>query len=873
MKLGERWLRDWIDLPAELDGEGIARALTLLGNEVDEVGRAAPAFDGVVVARIDSVEPHPDADRLRVCRVEAGLAEPLGIVCGAPNAREGLVTALATVGATLPGSAKRLKKSKLRGVPSEGMLCSGAELGLSDAGGGIIELPADAPVGASLVDWLGLDEAILEVELTPDRGDCLSVRGIARELSAKLGVALADPAPVPGGGAGPGDPDAGAASGRVEIGSERTREVSIDPGCACVRFAGRVVEGVDLGAPVPLWMSERLRRAGVRSINVAVDVTNWVMLERGNPMHAFDDDRLAGAIRVRTAEAGERLALLDGREVELDADTTVIADDSGAISLAGIMGGDSTAVSETTRNVYLECAAFLPARIVGVPRRYATRSESSHRFERGVDFASQPEALELATALLIRLAGGRAGPATDLIDEDRLPVRDPVTLRRARLERTLGAHVEGAEVERILRALGVEVADAGAGASDGEGWRVTPPSWRYDLAIEEDFAEEVARVHGYENLARRLPAHRPAFRSAPETAVGPLALKRLLAARGYQEVVTYSFVDADRQAALRPDLEALALANPISADLAVMRTTLAGGLIDVAARNRSRQSGSMRLFEAGLRFLPVESGGAADGAAGLDPWLDASLGDDIQLGDDLVQQGVLGGLVTGRRLPESWRWGEEPAGFFDLKADVEALFALANANPVEIEAGGPALLHPGRAATLRVDGRAVGWLGALSPALERATGLEGGALLFEIALGGLARSALPVARAPSRFPRVRRDLALEVDETIPHAALLATVRAAAPPTLAEIVTFDVYAGEGTGAGRRSLALGLVLQDDARTLEDRAVDGALERIVAALGAEHGAVPRGGQGGQGGQAGQGNSGGGGAEAAASPRDGEG
>ena len=826
MKLGERWLRDWIDLPADMDGRALARVLTLLGNEVDDVRSASPGFDGVVVARIETVEPHPDADRLRVCRVDAGAGETLGIVCGAPNAREGLVTALATVGATLPGSPKKLEKSKLRGVASEGMLCSAAELGLSESHEGIMELPEDAPVGESLVDWLELDEAVLEVELTPDRGDCLSVRGIARDLSAKLGTPLH--APVPG------DPDADALPGEAPVTSERTRDVSIDRTSACVRFAGRVVEGVDLTAPVPTWMSERLRRAGVRSINVAVDVTNWVMLERGNPMHAFDDDRLTGAIRVRPATLDEPLDLLDGRSVTLDADTTVIADGSGAISLAGIMGGSSTAVDGTTAAVYLECAAFLAPMIVGVPRRYATRSESSHRFERGVDFASQREALELATALLIRLAGGRAGPVTDVVDEPRLPARPEIELRRTRLRRALGTDVDAAEVERILTALGIAVAPTESG------WRVRPPTWRSDLAIEEDYVEEVARVHGYENLPRTLPAHRAGFRPAPETDVPELELKRLLAARGYQEVVTYSFVDAERQAALRPEIRALPLANPISTELAVMRTTLVGGLIDVALRNRSRQTGSMRLFETGLRFLPVEAGA---GAAELDPRLDATLGDEIQLGPDLVQQGVLAGLVTGRRAPENWTADATEVGFFDLKADVDALFARADAAPASVEAGGPALLHPGRAATLRVDGRAVGWFGELSPALEPVTGLGGGALVFEIALGALARSRVPVGRAPSRYPRVRRDVAILVDEAVPHAAILATVRAAAPATLVDIVTFDVYAGEGTGQGRRSLALGLVLQDDERTLEDAAVDRAVAHVVAALRDAHGAEVRG------------------------------
>ncbi len=828
MNLGERWLREWIELPSDMDGEAIARTLTLLGNEVDEVTGAAPPMEGIVVARIESAEQHPDADRLRVCRVNAGEGELLNVVCGAPNARAGLVTALAQVGALLPGASKKLKKSKLRGVPSEGMLCSAAELGLSAERDGIIELAEGAPPGTSLVDWLDLDEAVLKVELTPDRGDCLSVRGIARELSAKLDRPLLSPTPG----------ELSTLPERAEVVSGRSRDVSIDEASACVRFAGRVVEGVDLTTPVPGWMSERLRRAGVRSINLAVDITNWVMLERGNPMHAFDDDLLSGGIVVRQARAGESLTLLDGRTVELDADSTVIADDSGAISLAGIMGGEPTSVSASTVNVYFECACFLPQRIVGVPRRYATRSESSHRYERGVDFASQREAIELATGLLIALAGGRAGPVTDVVHEHRLPERAPTRLGREHLDRIIGTTIEGGEVERILRGLGIDVTPT------DDGWTVVPPSWRYDLAIEADYAEEVARVHGFENLPRTLPAHRPAFRPLPETRVATLEHKRLLAARGYQETATYAFVDAERQALLRPELVALPLANPISSELAVMRTTLVVGLVDVAARNRSRQTGSMRLFEAGLRFLPVPAGTVR---ADLDPWLSAEVGDDLQLGENLVQQSVIAGLVTGRRRPENWNAPADDADFFDLKADIDALFARANRTTPGVVAGGPAMLHPGRAATLVRDGVACGWFGALNPGLEAALDLEGGALVFEIALGALSEARVPVARAPSRFPRVRRDLAIVVDEGVLHADILATVRASAPATLVDIVTFDVYSGPGVDKGRRSLALGLVLQDDARTLEDAAVDRFVARVVAALASEHGAELRGGTGG--------------------------
>ena len=607
-------------------------------------------------------------------------------------------------------------------------------------------------------------------------------------------------------------------------------------------------------AAVPPAIVERLRRAGVRSISPGVDVTNHVMLERGQPMHAFDLDKLSGGIHVRLAKAGEPLTLLDGREVALEAETTVIADESGAIAIAGVMGGLSTAVDEDTVNVFLESALFLPAGLIGKPRRYGCHTESSHRFERGVDPAGQREALEVASAQLIGIAGGRPGPIVEAVHEGRLPRRETVTLRASRLARVLGTVVADEEVVRILERLGIRCEPAGDDESDrageaggengagndrgagGGGWRVTPPSHRYDLAIEEDYIEEVGRVRGYDALPRTIPTLQPTFRALPEDGVPTLAVKRLLAHRGYQEVITYSFVDGARQAVLRPDLVGLALPAPISSELGVMRTTLVGGLIEVWRRNAARQGDSMRLFESGLRFLETAA----------DEYLSPAHGEDIQIGDGVHQQNVLAGLVAGREARESWNTSDAPVDFFSIKADVEALIARAGA--ATIAQGlrfGPsslAMLHPGQRTTLQSGEVAVGYVGRLHPGLHSTLDLPGSACVFEISLAALRRAAVPVAVAPSRFPRVRRDLALLVDDELSHERLIETVREHAPRSLGEVVAFDVYRGEGVEKGKKSMALGLILQDDSRTLGEKDVEKAIARIVTGLEGDLGARVR-------------------------------
>lgn len=814
MKFSEKWLREWVN-PA-VDVHALGDQLTFMGLEVDEITPAAPDFKGIVVARIVKIEQHPDADRLRVCDVDYGHNELVQVVCGAPNARTGLTTVLAQVGGRLPDGTK-LKKAKLRGVVSMGMLCSASELGLSDEKSGIMELPDSAPVGAGLVQYLELDDSIIDIDLTPDRGDCLSIRGVARDLSAKndLPLKLHEITDAP-------------------VQSEANWPIDVaDDDHACVRFATRMVEEVTLGGSSPSWMLERLRRAGVRGINPAVDITNYVMLELGQPMHAFDVDKLQGAIRVRLANAGETLVLLDGREVTLSEDTTIIADERGPIGIAGIMGGESTAVDEATTRVLFESALFLPQIIAGKPRRYASHTESAHRFERGVDPAGQREALEYATGLLRTIGGGKAGPVSDWQNSGRMPERPTLIVRRARLSRILGITPEGKAVETIFSRLGIQCKTL------EDGWQVTAPSYRYDLAIEEDFIEEVARVIGYETLPRTFPEHRPQFRPVPETIVDPLETKRLLVARGYQEVVTYSFVEQGQQTILRPDLNALPLANPISSELAVMRTTLISGLISTLQRNLARQLNSMALFEAGLRFVPNPD---KRPVGQLDAYIGAAYGDDLQSDETVQQQNILAGLVVGRRSSENWNTSEKAVDFYSLKADIEALFCQSNGAQVSFVATNLDMLHPGQRAAIEVNGERVGYVGALNPAIQQALDLSVEPFVFEVALAAFSQSRVPRAASVSKFPHVRRDIALLVDESISYQMILEEIKSSAPALLQDVRVFDVYQGEKVEEGKKSMALGLILQDFSRTLEDTEVEQAVAGIVAALESAHGALLR-------------------------------
>jgi phenylalanyl-tRNA synthetase beta chain len=782
MRFSEAWLREYVN-PA-IDTAQLVHQLTMAGLEVDSAEPAAGTFSGVVVAEILETSAHPQADRLKVCRVAAGLAEPLQIVCGAPNARAGLRAPLAVEGAELPGGLK-IKRSELRGVASFGMLCSARELGIDDSASGLLELSADAPVGADLRDYLKLNDHIIEVDLTPNRADCLSVEGIAREVALLNGLDIKTPDIRP-----------------VPVTTQASLPINVEAPEACPRYLGRHIKGVSRNAPTPLWMKERLRRSGLRSLDAVVDVTNYVLLEMGQPLHAFDAARLDGGIRVRYARSGEKLRLLNDQELELHDDVLVIADDSKALALAGIMGGSESAVSETTADIFLECAFFSPASIMGKARRYGLATDSSHRFERGVDPEMQARAIERASQLIVEIAGGEAGPVTEAASPAHLPKREPILLRSERIGRLLGLHIEPARVRDILSRLGLHPEDR------PEGWSVTPPGFRFDIAIEADLIEELGRVYGYDRLPRRHPTIPAAMRPVSEEQLELDRVKNLLVDRGYQEAITYSFVEAGLQQLIEPEIPHLALKNPISAELAVMRTSLWVGLLDAALKNSHRQQNRVRLFESGLKFA--------------------------QRGKGIEQRKSIAGLAMGTVNEEQWGEPQRPVDFYDLKADVEAIVRLTGrSGALSFGAGAHPALHPGQTAAVSLGGERLGWIGMMHPRLEKQLGFEQSVFLFELDQDVLLRRAVPRFRSLSRFPQVRRDIAVIVDEAVTVDRLVACVQGQGGGILREAIVFDVYRGQGVDAGKKSVALGLLWQDDSETLTDARVDGAMAAVLERL----------------------------------------
>jgi phenylalanyl-tRNA synthetase beta chain len=802
MRLPLSALRAWVDLPWE--PIELARRLTLAGFEVETIEPAAPAFSGVVVAKIIAAEPHPRAEKLKVCRVitAEGAADSLQIVCGASNARVGLVSALATVGAVLPGEV-RIKAAELRGVESQGMLCSARELGLGETSGGILELPEDLRLGADLRAALDLDDPIFEINVTANRGDGLSVLGIAREVAALAGHALEER--KPGGGAGIG---VGAArpSGTADAAARIALGLPAKGGAG--RLVARVIRGVDNTRPSPYWLRERLRRSGLRSISVVVDVTNYVMLELGQPMHAYDRAMLQGAMVVRWAQAGERLQLLDGRDIELAPDVLVIADEGSILGLAGIMGGERSGMSAATRDIALEVAWFVPQAIAGRARRYGLMTDASQRFERGVDFTIQERAVELGTQLITQLAGGQAGAIEVVEQPESLPPRRPLSLRQRQLERLLGASVAPQDIEQRLRALGMSV-ERESGKPGHASFRVEPPSWRFDIAIEADLIEEVARIGGLDAIAES-DALLPVVPRAPEPGrIDERVVLRTLAARGFQEAITYAFIDPALQRALFGDIAAIELTNPIAADMAVMRNSLWPGLLRAARENLRRQQQRVRLFEIANRFLLDRDG-------------------------RYREQKMLAGLVLGSRLPEQWGTPAAAVDFFDLKGDLEALLALSG--PTErflFEPASLKCLYPGRSARITRLGTEIGHLGELHPALVRSLDLTYPPILFEVDYDATFVAKVAQFRETSRYPLIRRDISFTVPEGIAFRRIGERVSVAAASLLQEMRVFDVYQGKGVETGRKSVALGLILQDLSRTLTDEEADRVVEAVRADL----------------------------------------
>ncbi|MEO7726821.1 MAG: phenylalanine--tRNA ligase subunit beta [Burkholderiales bacterium] len=774
MKFSENWLRSLVATP--LTSRELADALTMGGIEVEAIEPAAPAFDKVVVAEVVDVQKHPDADRLTVCKVNAGGA-PLQVVCGAPNVREGSRVPLAQVGAQLPGIT--IKQAKVRGVESNGMLCSARELGMADDAAGLLILPADAPVGTDIRKYLELDDQLFTIKPTPNRGDCLSVSGVAREVSAITGSNVT-----------------AVAAKAAQTLTDRV-EIKLEAGDACPLYCGRVLRGVDANAPTPSWMKQRLERSAVRSISAIVDVTNYVMLELGQPLHAFNLDRIDGGIQIRFARAGERLKLLNDQEVDLPPAFLIIADAAKPLALAGIMGGADSAVSPATQNVLLEAAFFAPAVIAGKSRVLGFGSESAYRFERGVDFAATAHALERATALVLEICGGQAGPVCTA--QAALPLRQPVRLRAARAQRVLGIELGADKIAGLFARMGFK-----CDRHDGE-FLVTPPSYRFDLAIEEDLIEEVARIYGYDNIPANAPLAAGAMLPASESRASIAALRQLLVARDYQEIVSYSFVDRVWETDFCANADPVMLANPIASNLNVMRSSLLGSLVDCLKLNVSRQQERVRIFESGRCYFRDAKGGYAE-------------------------RGVLGGLAYGGAVPEQWGAPRRQVDLYDVKADVETL---AGPLLITFDAAEHPALHPGRSARVSLEGQFAGWLGELHPRLRQKYDLPYAPIAFELNLDLLSARPLAGFSDFSRQPVVRRDISVEVGEKVTSLAMLEALKKHASGIVLEVALFDVYRGKGIDSDKKSVAFKVLLQDTHKTLTDAEAETAIQRLLKVL----------------------------------------
>ena len=784
MQVSEAWLRELINPPVST--EQLVEQLTMAGLEVDAVQPVAAVFSGVVVGEVLTTVQHPNADKLRVCKVNVGQPEPLQIVCGASNVRPGLKIPAALIGAVLPGDFK-IKESKLRGELSFGMLCSEKELGLAATSEGLMELPADAPVGTDIRDYLALNDHVIELGLTPNRADCLSVEGIAREIAVLNKLTF----------------QVGAVS-IVPEAHQETLAVKVETPEACPVYLGRLIKNVNACAKTPLWMQERLRRSGIRSLSPVVDVTNYVLLELGQPLHAFDAAKLVAPIVVRNSRAGESLKLLNEQTLALDGEALVIADQQQALALAGVMGGSDSAVSDATQDIFLECAFFTPRHIAGKARHFGLHTDSSHRFERGVDFTLQQRAIERATQLIVDIAGGSVGPISAVISAEQMPARNPVALRRQRIDKVLGITLSNQDVICLFEGLGMQVVDT------TDGWQVTPPGFRFDIAIEEDLLEEIGRIVGYNNLPSSSLLMRSELGKAPEAMLPLARLQDCLVDRGYQEAITYSFVDEAMQTAVAPNDEFVRIQNPISSELAVMRTSLWCGLLNAALYNINRQQTRVRLFETGLRFVRKQG--------------------------ETLQQKMLAGIALGSVYGEQWGEKSRNIDFFDVKADVEALLALSASGLSFVPAEHPAL-HPGQTAEI-VDGEGVvvGLLGMLHPNLEKQLGFDSPVFLFELFQDKILQRTVPKFAPLSKFPSVRRDLALLVLQQVSANQILACIESCQEERVREVAIFDVYQGKGIADGFKSVALSLVLQDFSQTLTDSEIDAIFRKLLETLSAQ-------------------------------------
>jgi len=798
MKFSESWLREWVN--PDLTTEQLAHQLTMAGLEVDAIEAVAPEHSGVVVGQILKAEQHPNADKLQVCQVTVGdlSAQPLQIVCGAANAREGLKVACAMVKAKLPGDFK-IKKSKLRGEESLGMLCSAKELGLADSSDGIMELLEDAPLGQSIIDYFKLNDVSIELGVTPNRSDCLSIEGVAREVAVITSSSMNVPA-------------------IKEIPTQIDDKIDINLEAAelCPHYIGRIIRGINPDAITPLWMSEKLRRSGVRSISPIVDITNYVMIELGQPMHAFDLDKLDTGIIVRMANQNEELELLDGQSIKLNSDTLVIADHQKAVALAGIMGGQQSSVDNETQDILLESAFFVPEKIAGKARSYGLHTDSSHRFERGVSAQLQQRAIERASELIIDIVGGQAGPIVEQTEKAYMPthtnIESRVEFNPAKVKKLLGVQLEESQIENILQKLEMKI------EKEGENWLVTPPDFRFDIQYDVDLIEEIARIYGYDNLPVSPISAAVDMASCPENQLSENRIKETLVALDYQEVINYSFVDPKIQQLIDPQMQKIALSNPISEDLSEMRSTLWPGLIKSLVYNQNRQQSRIRLFETGSRFIYDEN-------------------------KQLQQQPVISAIATGNVFAEQWGSEEQSVDFFDVKSDLEAIIALgADDNAYSFVSEKHPALHPGQSARIYKNKQAVGWLGTLHPNLAKQLQIKTQTIVFELELTSISEAKVPKYKLLSKFPAIRRDVAIIVESSIESSAIIDTIKQYAGENLIEVLLFDVYTSTGVETGKKSLAIGIILQDDSRTLLDEEVDEVIKRILIKLEELHNAKLR-------------------------------
>ncbi|PAJ73300.1 phenylalanine--tRNA ligase subunit beta [Pseudoalteromonas sp. NBT06-2] len=785
MKFSEKWLREWVN--PNMDTNALSEQLSMAGLEVDGIDPVAGDFTGVVIGEVISAEQHPDADKLKVTKVNVGENELLDIVCGAANCRVGLKVAVAKVGAILPGNFK-IKKAKLRGQPSMGMLCAFEELGMSESSDGILELPQNVTIGQDIREYFDLDDKIIDVDLTANRSDCLGLKGIAREVGVLNSLDVQEQniqAVVP------------TIDDKIDI-----ELVNSD---ACPRYLGRVIKNVNLDAQTPLWMREKLRRSGIRSIDAIVDITNFVLLELGHPMHAFDLTSIKGGIKVRSAEKNEELVLLDGNTVKLDASTLVIADHEKPLAIAGIFGGEKSGVTSTTKDILLESAFFSPLAIAGQARKYGLHTDASHRYERGVDPQLQHDAMERATALLLEIVGGAAGPIVEALAKDKLPKAKTVTLRQSRLNKVIGHVIADEKVTDILTRLGLKVTFV------NQHWQTDIPSYRFDISIEEDLIEEVARIYGYNNIPNVAPKAALKMTSHKETDLSINKVRNTLVTLGYQEAITYSFVDPKVQSILHPSADPLVLPHPISIEMSVMRVSMLTGLLSSQVYNQNRQQARIRLFEHGLKFIKDES---AD--------------------NGILQLPVISGVISGSTVGEHWDVATRSVDFFDLKGDVESLLVLtADKASFEIKAELVEGLHPGQSAAIYRDGKKVGFLGALHPQIQTKIDINNQTFVFEIEMLGLETRKLPSAKDISKFPANRRDIAIVVKEELNSGDILTMIENVGGNQLVELNLFDVYKGKGIDPGYKSLTIALTLQNVERTLEEKDINLVVDQVVASL----------------------------------------